>query len=104
MEDEDLDNFVRKTIKSLKDQQKLIGKLRSIPIEEIENELDPKVFQLLKYSKINNIYDLRRNLSRRYNGEVFSRIVGISKVKGTKILDVLDKRGFASNFYAKHWK
>lgn len=104
MNEEALDKFIATTIKSLKNQQKLINKLRNIPIETIEKDLDPKIFQLLKHWDIKNIYELRRNLFRRYNGEIISKIAGISTVKGTKILDVLDKHNFPSNFYTARWQ
>ena len=104
LNDEALDNFIQTTISSLRDQQKIILNLKNISIDSIENELEPKVFSLLKYNKIANIYELRRNLYRRYNGDVISSISGIGPVKGAKILDVLDSHEFPSNFYTARWK
>jgi hypothetical protein len=104
LEDDELDCFVKQTIKSLKDQQKLIKKLKNISINSIENDLDPKIYKLLQHWDITNIYYLRRNLYRRYNGEIVSKIPGISTVKGSKILDVLDKHNIPSNFYTTRWQ
>jgi hypothetical protein len=106
LSNEELAAFVERTIKSLRDRQEFIAKVRSIPLETIKNDLDPKVYKLIEHWGITDLYELRRNVHRRYDGTVTSRIAGIAKVKGTEILNVLDKHGIPidSSVYGDRWE
>ena len=106
LSNEELDVFIERTIKSLKDRQEFIAKIRSIPLETIKNDLDPKIYKLIEYWEITNLYELRRNVHRRYDGTVTSRIAGIAKVKGTEILNVLEKHGVPidNSMYGDKWE
>lgn len=103
---EELDAFIERTIKSLRDRQEFIVKLRSIPLETIKNDLDPKIYKLIEYWGITDLYELRRNIFRRHDGTITSRIAGIAKVKGAEILNVLDKHGIPIDvkMYGDRWE
>ena len=96
---DELDNFVNKTINFLIKIKDNIAYLRSINISEIEKDLDPKVYKLIIDFEITNIYELRRNIHRRHTGEVYSRIVGIAKVKGEQIIKVMEAKGYMIDLY-----
>ncbi len=106
LSNEELNTFIERTIKSLRDRQEFITKVRSIPLETIKDDLDPKIYKLIEHQGITNLYELRRNVHRRWDGTVTSRIVGIAKVKGTEILNVLEKYGIPidNSMYGDKWE
>ncbi len=106
LSNEKLNAFIERTIKSLRDRQEFITKVRSIPLETIRDDLDPKIYKLIEHWGITNLYELRRNVHRRWDGTVTSRIAGIAKVKGTEILNVLEKHGIPidNSMYGDKWE
>jgi hypothetical protein len=106
LSNEELDAFIERTIKSLRDRQEFIAKVRSIPLETIKDDLDPKIYKLIEHWEITNLYELRRNVHRRWDGTITSRIAGIAKVKGAEILNVLEKHGIPidNSMYGDKWE
>jgi len=99
MESEQLSEFVDKTVNFLTRLRDAVADLKSIDISEIEKDLDPKVYKLILDHEITNIYELRRNIYRRYTGEIYSRIVGVAKVKGEQIVKVMEAKGYMIGLY-----
>jgi hypothetical protein len=106
LSNQELDVFIERTIKSLRSRQEFIAKVRNIPLETIKDDLDPKIYKLIEHWEITDLYELRRNVHRRWDGTVTSRIAGIAKVKGTEILNVLEKHGIPidNSMYGDKWE
>ena len=101
---EELDGLVQKIIISLLDKQALIKKLRATPVILIKDDLSPKTYQKIEDGNIENIYQLRRSIHRRYNGNVLSRISGIGQKNGTEIINALEKHGLWVNLHTERWE
>jgi hypothetical protein len=99
MKAEQLSEFVDKTVSFLTRLRDAVAYLKSIDISEIEKDLDPKVYKLILDHKITNIYELRMNIHRRHTGEIYSRIIGVAKVKGEQIVKVMEAKGYMLGLY-----
>ena len=103
LKEDEMNAFVDKTIKALKDKQRLIKRLKETSIEEIKKDIKPGTYKIIKEGGITNLYDLRMRLYRRLNGNIDSKIVFINLKKGNEILDVLEKNGIPNNLYTETW-
>lgn len=103
LKEDEMNAFVDKTIKALKDKQRLIKRLKETSIEAIKKDIKPGTYKIIKECGITNLYDLRMRLYRRFNGNISSKIVFINLKKGNEILDVLEKNGIPNNLYTEIW-
>lgn len=102
---DELEQFVTKTIETLTIKHENIKRWRSTPIEVLEDKLDPKIYKLIIAHGITNLYELRRGISRCYDGKIRSMIVGIANVKGKVVLDALDEFDpfLGKSLYTERW-
>jgi hypothetical protein len=101
---EELDVLLEKIIGSLLDKKALIKKLRATPVSVIKCDLEPKTYKRIEDGNIANIYDLRRSIHRKYNGNIFSKISGIGKKNGAEIINALEKHGLWINLFTEKWE
>jgi hypothetical protein len=99
MDAKELSVFIGKTIDCLTAHRDSIDRLRNIHINVLEDDLDPKLYQLIVNNHITNVYDLRKKLHRRYSGEIISNVAGVAKVKGEKIIKAMEEKGYMINLY-----
>ena len=102
---DELDKFITKTIETLTIKHENIKRWRATPIEVLEDKLDPKIYKLIVAHDITNLYELRKNISRCYDGKIRSMIVGIANVKGKAVLDALDEFDpfLGKSLYTERW-
>jgi hypothetical protein len=102
---EELETFLAKTIKALTDRYELIKRLQNTSIEVLKDRIDIKTYNLLVGDGISDLYKLRRNIVRSSDGNIFSYVIGIGKVKGTKILNAVAELDptFGNSLYTERW-
>lgn len=105
---EQLEKFLYRTIRCLTDRHQLIKTWRSTPITVLEELLDPKIYKLIAHEEygVKNIYELRRSIHKYHDGSISSKIPGIAKVKGTKVLEAAEKLfpAFGKSVYTERWE
>jgi hypothetical protein len=102
---EEVDALVDKIIGVLKAKQDQIKQMRQTPIEVIKEDVSPKTYKWIEKWGITNLYDLRMNIHRRYNGVVHSKIVGIGQKNGTEVVDAMEKHGIGrDSLYTERWE
>ena len=101
---EELDLFIERLIVSLRERQALIKKLRATPVDIIKDDLSPNTYKKIENGKIENIYQLRRSIHRRYDGNIFSKISGVGKKNGAEIISALEKHNLWVNLSTDRWE